>query len=272
MRVDADPGSAGELAPFGWAVELDSDGDRRTYELLGMVDGITNPDSVVLGRNTAQIIDDPADRYEQEVASYDAATHARALLAEGEYASTFGGTSDYFVDWALPLADLAAEGVLPETELVLVMGTSQNTQSIDADLACHDGASGEPRLSAAATDVFRPDASPVADGDGDGLSDEEELVIGTSPTEADSDGDGFTDGEEVRAGSDPNDPNSVPGEPSPSGIGVRGGPGGWCAASAAAPQRAGVPLALLATVCLARRRRRARRRVAASFDRALPRE
>nr|WP_258687101.1 ZirU family protein [Pseudomonas laurylsulfatiphila] len=50
------------------------------------------------------------------------------------------------------------------------------------------------------------------DSDGDGLTDEEELVHGTDPTKPDTDGDGLTDKEEVDGGSnplDPNDPNPL---------------------------------------------------------------
>lgn len=260
MRVDADPLQGTELRPFGWGVELDTDGDRTTYELLGEVDGISNPDVVVLARNTMQRSpDDPADPVEQRITTYDAATHARGVPAEGAFASSFGGTPDFFVDWALSLADLASEGVAPDTELVLVMGTSQNTQALNADLACHDGSSGEPSLSATSTDAVRPDGAVVTDSDGDGLTDNEERVIGTAPDDPDTDGDGFSDGVEVRAGSDPLDPASTPDQPPP-GSGIRGGPGAWCGVGHGDPRSSSWPLvALLAALLLARGRRAASR-------------
>lgn len=48
------------------------------------------------------------------------------------------------------------------------------------------------------------------DADGDGLTDAEEVDLGTDPAVADSDGDGADDGIEVDAGTDPLDPNSAP--------------------------------------------------------------
>jgi hypothetical protein len=48
------------------------------------------------------------------------------------------------------------------------------------------------------------------DLDGDGLSDAQEIAIGTDACTADTDGDGFTDGVEVATGSDPLDPNATP--------------------------------------------------------------
>lgn len=51
----------------------------------------------------------------------------------------------------------------------------------------------------------------VADMDGDGLSDGEEIEIGTNPVVADTDDDGTNDGDEIAMGTDPRDPASNPG-------------------------------------------------------------
>jgi hypothetical protein len=48
------------------------------------------------------------------------------------------------------------------------------------------------------------------DSDGDGLSDEQERIIGTDPLLSDTDFDGYTDYEEFLAGSDPLDYRSIP--------------------------------------------------------------
>lgn len=49
-----------------------------------------------------------------------------------------------------------------------------------------------------------------SDDDNDELTNQEEILIGTSPTNPDTDADGVSDGDEVAAGSDPLDANSFP--------------------------------------------------------------
>lgn len=234
MRVDAEPATGTDFNSFGWAVEIDTDGWRATYELLGEVDGSASPDEVVLARNTVlELPDDPADPAEVTLVRYEGATHARAVAAP----STFGGDPDFFVDWAMPLDDLFAEGVTPRTALVFAMGTSSSTRRIDADLACHDPAGGPRRLRFGTTHAVRIDGEPVPDRDGDG----------------------YYDDEEQRAGSDPDDPNSIPqdGSGPGGGLAIRGGPAG-CVVHAGA---GGANVALFATalvfgLTVLRRRRR----------------
>ena len=61
-----------------------------------------------------------------------------------------------------------------------------------------------------------PDQGGETDLDGDGLTENEELALGTDPNNPDTDGDGTSDGDEVNAGTDPLDPTSFPVPPDPS--------------------------------------------------------
>jgi MYXO-CTERM domain-containing protein len=160
MRVSSDARTASGFSNFGWGVQMDTDGDPRTYQLMLMLNG--NRDEVVLWRNTVHAsLDDPRDPAEERVATYPAATHARGAPTEGDFASTFDGTADFFVDWAADWADLRAEGVTEATSVVMVMGTSSEGNRLGADIACHDGASGPPRITGAGTDPVNPEGDPA---------------------------------------------------------------------------------------------------------------
>jgi hypothetical protein len=222
------------LRPYGWAAELDTDLERRNYELIGIVDANTEGGGQAelrLDQNTrTQRLNDPADEPEQNVATYELDTHTRVLQAAAPFVSQFGNDPDYFVDWALPRMDLESQGVDLERALRVVMGTSTRGLSIDADVACHDGKGGDPEFREVSTNPFHPDGSTVSDRDGDGIPDDEEDDLGTDPDDPDSDGDGTNDGDEVRDGTDPTDPDDGggggPGTPLPGdGAELRGGGG-----------------------------------------------
>jgi YD repeat-containing protein len=55
-----------------------------------------------------------------------------------------------------------------------------------------------------------PGSDPNADPDGDGLTNAQEIALGTDPLNPDTDGDGSPDGLEVALGSDPLNPRSIP--------------------------------------------------------------
>lgn len=66
-----------------------------------------------------------------------------------------------------------------------------------------DSANSSHKSAEATVSITVEDTRP--DSDGDGLSDERELEIGTDPQNADSDSDGITDGDELELGTDPNE-------------------------------------------------------------------
>lgn len=72
-------------------------------------------------------------------------------------------------------------------------GTYDDIQVYTRALSAEDIAT----LAAAPGDVLRPEDPGAADSDSDGLSDAEEVALGTDPIEADTDGDGLSDGDEV---------------------------------------------------------------------------
>ncbi len=84
-------------------------------------------------------------------------------------------------------------------------------------------------------------SSGGADPDMDGLTNAQELALGTDPARADTDGDGASDGQEVAAGTDPLDPLSVPG----------GGAGSTSEGSEGGCGATGLEPALLAVLLLA---------------------
>ena len=93
---------------------------------------------------------------------------------------------------------VAADGTGPSLEIVDVDGE----HSDPANWSVSVGTQGSP----GAPPGEGPE--PSVDTDGDGLSDAEELALGTSPNERDTDGDTFDDGLEVRTGTDPLDRQS----------------------------------------------------------------
>jgi len=230
LRLDQSPLSNKKLRPFAWGVAVSTDKDAKTYEVLIMVNG--NDSVVELYRNTSTTLPnspkDPADA--PALQSYPFKTHGMVAAAP---LSAYGGDDDHFISFAVPWSALSAAGLKPTTAVQLWAGSSSTPGTLNADLACHDGATGAPTLG----------------GVGSGVST-------TLDPQRDTDGDGFTDKVEVEAGTDPTSSASRPaGEPpasGPAGVDLEGG--GGCVV--ARPTRPVPALLLLAFVLLLAVRRR----------------
>jgi hypothetical protein len=155
MRVASTPEAGTKLIANAWGWEFDLDGDLHTYELLISANGITNTDMVSVYRNTKTTIpdspDDPADQ--PAVFTYAFATNGQAIPA----GSTLGGGQDYFIDVAVPWADLNKLQVVRNTPVYVWEGTSTVPDALDLDIACYGGPAGSAQLSGIDVTVIAPD-------------------------------------------------------------------------------------------------------------------
>ena len=151
IRLDGDPAPNQTPRPAAWGIELDLDGDRTTYELLILVDGLAGNNAVELFTNHVTTLpNDPNDPADQPaVATYPFATNARSLAAPGVMT---GNNADFFLDFAVPWSDLVAVGLDHTTATRLWVGSSTSPNSLNGDFACHDGAAGAAHLDTTTTD------------------------------------------------------------------------------------------------------------------------
>jgi hypothetical protein len=152
LRLDEDPAPLGALRPFAWGMQFDTDDDRSDYEVMVMVDGVSGGGgTVALFRNTTTTMrNDPADPADPPaVETYPFAMNARVTAASG---AGFGGSPDAWLDFAVPWSALATVGLVRTTPTYVWAATSSVATGLDADLACHDGATGAPVLDGTASD------------------------------------------------------------------------------------------------------------------------
>lgn len=205
LRLDDDPTAAAtDLEDSGWGFELDTDGAYDSYEYLMHLFG-ADPDTVTWEENTVQAApNDPTDPAEVVLTDY---LPPQDWWDVRQADSNFGGDADYYLTVAIALDDLDDAGIDLTQPLVLWAGTSEFAHALDLDFACHDSGTGVAVLEDIPMDPVTLDPDPEdVDSDGDGLTDAEELVIGTDPHNWDTDGGGQGDGSEHSAGLDPLDP------------------------------------------------------------------
>jgi hypothetical protein len=127
-----------------------------------------------------------------------------------EYAASQYGVVENSVYYAIELPDGIVRGRSSASgtfEVILPPDTAYRIHLYDPETQSYgstDDRTGAAGVRAALPSVPWVEAE-LPDTDGDGLPDEAEFVIGTSPTLADSDHDGLSDGSEVAAGTNPLD-------------------------------------------------------------------
>jgi hypothetical protein len=167
IRVDQDPAPGGTLRPFGWGMAFDLDGNRADYELLVMVDGITTAAGTVsvFTNQTVTLANDPADPADLPAAAVSTFASAARTTGAG---TTTGGNADFFVDIAVPWATLGLLGLDRDTKTYVWAGSSSVVGALDGDIACHDGATGKPRLDGTASTQTTGDPTREAGPGGTG--------------------------------------------------------------------------------------------------------
>jgi hypothetical protein len=195
MRLDQDPIPGGNARPFAWGLLLDTDGNLQNYELLLLANG--NGGMVVLYRNTSTtLLNDPTDQPDEPpVKTYPLSSNARSVVAAS---SSYGGDSDYFLDFAIPWQDLQAVGLTPSTPVTAWAATSSTSTTLNGDFACFDDATGSPTLSGTASGSTVLD--PRVDSDRDGYTDATEFASGTNPNDVASHPSGAPDARQLAGG------------------------------------------------------------------------
>ena len=167
IRLEKDPVQGAALGASTWGMELDIDNNPNTYELLVLVDGIAAPAVVSIFRNTATTLaNDPNDPADMPAAqTHPFAMNGRSITATG---SNFGGSADFFLDFAVPWNELTPIGLDRDTAVRMWVGSSMSQNSLNGDLACHDGAGGAPTLGGTASDPTTGDPNDPGAGTGTG--------------------------------------------------------------------------------------------------------
>ena len=131
-----------DFSPYGWGCLIDTDGDSSDYELIAILDGVSNPDSVNLWRNTVQAIpDNPADEAEELIRAYldplvmgkPGYGYAREAPAGANFPIE-NADPDFFVDWAVERSAFSEAGVTPLTPLRFACGASAMGKVLGTDL------------------------------------------------------------------------------------------------------------------------------------------
>ena len=203
LRMSSDPSATGSFDIGCWGFVFETDGDESTYEHLVALSG--GAETLFLNHN-----DDAEEGFEHvgvNLGSYSGAV-AAGMVRSADAKTSLGDQDDYFVDLALPIADLVSYGVIDPTISFRVAGGSSDNEILMCRFFDHDVTAYNNGQRIAEVNSTLSDALTI-DGDGEGLYYFDELAAGSDPDDADSDDDGLDDYEEVVTyGCDPTDEDS----------------------------------------------------------------
>ncbi|PWW08622.1 carboxypeptidase family protein [Paenibacillus cellulosilyticus] len=133
FRLQGDPRVNTTFQSNVWGVLFDINGDSSNYEWMLALTGANS--HINLFRNSAQSgspLDDPPDEYANFSRPINNFDLGRARLTED--GSTFGGASNYFLDFILDTGTLFSQLVInANTPIRMLFFTSQTTRSFDKD-------------------------------------------------------------------------------------------------------------------------------------------
>ncbi len=171
LRLDSNPmQNANSLRPYAWGVIIDTDGDFSAYEYAFIVNGIS--DVIEFAENTTPgTAGDPTDPAETVHATYpielgpNPPPNVRVMLAD----STFNANADYFLDFAVPIADLETYGISSTTPMRFLAGTSSSGQRLNVDIVGTASSPGPGTLGTGLSDPYLRDGSTAGLACGDGI-------------------------------------------------------------------------------------------------------
>lgn len=195
MQVDENPISTGFLRDGAWAVGFNTDGDDTNFEWVLSVDEAIG--TLELRENDTGASGSRADTSNNTDTLAISGLSSSVVRVEAT-GGNLGGDDDYYIDMQVAWSDLqTALGVADTAAFTMNLMTGEyGSEELNADVS----ASGSRNdLSSSWSD------SLGFDRDGDGLTDAEEALFGSDPTDADTDDDGLTDFREFDLSLDPND-------------------------------------------------------------------